>query len=136
VEQVKPIPLTMIFADQIVRDFQTQKSYILGVCNRVFAPKFPTYYKSLAIYQAFTDIVKTGKRECGFNIAYWDGAQERVVELFFDQMLRPDRLGITEIMFNFANFPLLRPGILEISFTLDGITVNSSTLKIIEIGDK
>ena len=130
--QTKAVPISMLFADKIFREEGTKKVHIAGVFWAILASRFPICL-NFGVYQVFTDMMGQANQTGLMDISYLDGNQEKIAKISSQVTINPDRLGYTELIFNFSNLPIIRPGVLKLSFELNGQEINSRTLKVEQI---
>ena len=100
-----PVPtyLGMVICDNVLKDPETNKHYLLGTCTATFARSFPARYQKLCVYTVLTGIHE--RTEVRVRLVHLDNARQRDVEMMAIQghVEAPDPLAVAELTLGLRN---------------------------------
>jgi len=120
--------LAMVLADRVFREEGTQKVHIAGTFNQIRAASFPSLHSQMALFLAITN-VRPGPHTAVIVFCYLDEDETEVLRAE-GKMEAVDPLQVSELVFNFRNVALPKPGLLEIAFYLDDEPVQRRKLQL------
>lgn len=109
-EAAAPTYLGMVMCDNLLRDPETRKHYLLGTTTQTFARAFPARYQKMCIYAVLTGIRE--QTEVSVKLVRWDDEQSEDVQLMEikGKVEAPDPLAVAELTLCFRNLVFPVPG--------------------------
>lgn len=130
VEQPPPEVLALVLADNIHRDGETGKYFILGTRYFIGAASFPYHHPALAIYAAFVE----GRGETAFRFRLIDADEEReAVTEYNTVLIFPDPLIQMELAVVLTDLVFPDPGDYRLQLFVDDRFLREHRLLIIPL---
>ncbi|HUT34311.1 MAG TPA: hypothetical protein VNE39_12570 [Planctomycetota bacterium] len=120
----KPEVLALVLCDQIIRDEQSHKPYLLGVFSVIYAGKFPALHRNSAMYLAITN--GRGKYQTQLRLVFAETEEELMVAE--GQIDFRDPLQVFEVSFQLPPLPLPTPGKYRFDLLCDGMLCGSRSV--------
>jgi len=119
----------MLVADDIVREQESKKVYILGTFDQVHADKYPIRLPRLCLYVALTDL-QQGNHDGAIRGVYLDEDQTPVFEAK-GTIPSSGPLQVLGMVFKIGGLVFTKEGALEIAFEVDGCRVGARPFQLL-----
>ncbi len=111
----KPKYLAMLLCDYVIRDGETNNKSLIGIFNRIVAPKFPVRHDRLHAFIALTD----GRGEYSARMQI-RGPSGNVMFKSDGKISLSDPLAVAEVNFLIRGLVIPEPGRYFVEFLCDG----------------
>mgnify|MGYP001602694204 CR=1 FL=1 len=113
---VKPVLISIVVCDTVIRDDETRKLSLIGIFNTISSQKFPCVHARLHVYVAVTD----GEGKARGRLQLMDNDTNQPLQTFDGEIYFPDRFAVIEMNFVLMNMNFPKPGIYRFDFWVDG----------------
>jgi len=121
---VKPLLLALVLCDSVIREAGTNKVSLIGIFNGIFGQNFPITHPSLCVYIALTG--GHGRTACKLRMTCMD--TNAVIFELPGQIEFGDPTNVGEMIFQWNQIRLERPGVYAFEFWVDGELLGSRRL--------
>jgi hypothetical protein len=115
-ESIPPIPVAFLLCDQVITDEATKKKTLVGVFDRVWATRFPTEHRPVALYARLYDA--EGEHEV--RVEYVKVGEEKVLAEAKGTLRVHDRKRPVEFVITLPAIPIPEPGKYEFRLWVSG----------------
>lgn len=115
-EPLPPIPVAFLLCDYVITDEATKKKSLIGVFDRVWATRFPTQHRPIALYARLYD----AEGEHDVRVEYVKVGEERVLAEAKGTLRVQDRKRPVEFALTLPAIPIPEPGEYEFRLYVAG----------------
>ena len=127
----RPVLLTILVCDTILRDEQSKKLSLIGLFNRISASQFPCRHMEMHVFVSLTD----GHGTCQAQLRLMKRSTDEPLAAIEGKLVFPNPKAIVEMNFDVKGSVFPEPGEYSFDFYVNGDLIGSRPFQVAAAGD-